>query len=333
MSHSDKRPREVDDGEGGAGSGKAPRRESGSGASHRAVLEGQLDVDVFIAQLEACGSQLEAALRKIKEDKATIASLRAEKDQLAQRLAQQQQQAVAEHSGAARPRKQADSSSRANCNSNVICLDSDDEQAPMELEEPERSHGEGSSRRQQRADCAEGSDRPGAGGCAEKCAAESAAAAGDDELVFVSTSGTLGGDLPHPRVLCPKHPFRASDIEGISAETETYNSHSCDVCYCFLCDVSSKECKRWSGSKWLSHCNAHAGSKLCKQVCQSPPIPVAPHKHNPHLAQCTHTRTRARTHTLKHAHTICGIRDSTHYLTASTDGCATGVGAASCGRS
>ena len=33
------------------------------------------------------------------------------------------------------------------------------------------------------------------------------AALGDEEIVFVSSSGGLGGDLPHPRALCPFEKF------------------------------------------------------------------------------------------------------------------------------
>jgi hypothetical protein len=62
--------------------------------------------------------------------------------------------------------------------------------------------------------------------------------ADDDELEVIGETGTL---LPHNRMNCKEHAFT------------NYATHSqtCDLCFCYVCDKSWKECTRW-----LVHCHA-----------------------------------------------------------------------------
>jgi len=67
-----------------------------------------------------------------------------------------------------------------------------------------------------------------------------AAANGDVEVV-----GTVNAmQLPHMRPHCTEHPFQ-------SGEHAASNSQTCDLCYCYVCDVPVKDCKHWT-----LHCNA-----------------------------------------------------------------------------
>jgi hypothetical protein len=56
--------------------------------------------------------------------------------------------------------------------------------------------------------------------------------------VFVSASGGLGGDLPHPRSLCPSHKFWAApdNMDNVPADKEAQNQLRCENCYCYICD-------------------------------------------------------------------------------------------------
>jgi hypothetical protein len=62
--------------------------------------------------------------------------------------------------------------------------------------------------------------------------------ADDDELEVIGETGTL---LPHNRMNCKEHNFT------------DYATHSqtCDLCFCYVCDKSWKEC-----TKWIVHCHA-----------------------------------------------------------------------------
>jgi hypothetical protein len=40
-------------------------------------------------------------------------------------------------------------------------------------------------------------------------------AGGEEEIVFVSASGGLGGDLPHPRALCPTERFESVETDAV----------------------------------------------------------------------------------------------------------------------
>jgi hypothetical protein len=40
-------------------------------------------------------------------------------------------------------------------------------------------------------------------------------AGGEEEIVFVSASGGLGGDLPHPRALCPTESFKSVETDAV----------------------------------------------------------------------------------------------------------------------
>jgi hypothetical protein len=62
--------------------------------------------------------------------------------------------------------------------------------------------------------------------------------ADDDELEVIGETGTL---LPHNRMNCKEHAFT------------NYATHSktCDLCFCYVCDKSWKECTRW-----IVHCHA-----------------------------------------------------------------------------
>ena len=252
---------------------KVPRRE--------ATLLSEPEVGLL---LDDCCSQLDELAKQLEDAKArvlgTIAAV------LQRGLGQPGPARRAEPVPAQGRARKHGAAPSAN-SSSVIVLDSDDEGVQNEDERADPSGSEGSSN-QLRADggvAADGSHprllkelapRPPAPADAPIADAPVAGAGDlgseDDEPVFVSSTGITGGDLPHPRVLCPKHVFRAGDIDNVSAEDEALNLLCCEQCYCFLCDVSSKECRRWAGSKWLSHCNAHAGNKLCKDfraICRS----------------------------------------------------------------
>ena len=55
----------------------------------------------------------------------------------------------------------------------------------------------------------------------------------DDDVMFVGSDAMLGGDLPHPRHICPTNTFD-------EAGSET-NSQACERCYCYVCDIQGSE--------------------------------------------------------------------------------------------
>ncbi len=87
----------------------------------------------------------------------------------------------------------------------------------------------------------------------------------DDELIFVSATAQLGGDLPHPRSLCPKEKFHPSSSNMPEADRGEANARICRLCYCYLCDVEAKDCARWQPADG-GHCNAHSGEESWKQL-------------------------------------------------------------------
>lgn len=128
----------------------------------------------------------------------------------------------------------------------------------------------------------------------------------DEDVVFVSASAMMGGDLPHPRSLCPSHAFAASG--GAS------NSSFCHNCYCYVCDLLSNQVRvslatppplsfqcaslhrmsvmstldensappdySWlqkpQCKEWGRHCDAHSGSPLWQEQRKRSKRPYPP---------------------------------------------------------
>ncbi|PHT53546.1 hypothetical protein CQW23_08008 [Capsicum baccatum] len=63
------------------------------------------------------------------------------------------------------------------------------------------------------------------------------------DIVVVAEKGQVAcRDFPHPRHACAKHPFEKTPHEDY-----------CEMCYCYVCDVSAP-CKSWTGDS--AHCHA-----------------------------------------------------------------------------
>ena len=74
----------------------------------------------------------------------------------------------------------------------------------------------------------------------------------DDDLLVIGTQGTnVLADCPHARFSCVLEAFKEGNFE-----------HYCDNCYCWLCEVPAKDCKRWklgkNGKKHNAHCRANS---------------------------------------------------------------------------
>ena len=65
---------------------------------------------------------------------------------------------------------------------------------------------------------------------------------GDDDVEVMGTVNSVR--LPHMRCHCTEYPFVENQKEN--------NGQTCDLCYCYVCDVPVKECKEWKAS----HCDA-----------------------------------------------------------------------------
>lgn len=241
----------------------------------------------------ALRGQLEQAKCTISANNRELNSLRAERDLLKLELQALRTAPVASMANSAARSQERQSAMQANngggaaapgggssncknkqtgTHSSVIVLDSDGEteQPAEEVNDDDASmhtSGDASSLDNPRARSQVDAEGEGE----EKEMSESGAkTTEDEELVFISSSGELGGDLPHPRNLCPRWKFFpvGDSIEKVPADKEEANRKCCKNCYCFLCDVNSSECRRWStgNRSWLSHCNAHAGVKVCKEL-------------------------------------------------------------------
>ena len=269
--------------------GASKRRNAGQARVCGKEEEESLFVDALCGQLDELRRGLEFAHLKVQADRATIAELQRERDLLCVQVGELQaaggenasaesvrqpgtsvastpREASSEPSGerdaGKQPREAAAKGKQlAQKNDSVIVLDSDDEMAEQEPGCDGRPPPEAA------AGASEEAERHAQGHDAGGSSSSTTRPTEDDELVFVSSTGELGGDLPHPRNLCPLHKFWAAgdNLENIPAEKEAQNRSYCDNCYCYLCDVLSCKCATWStGSNWLSHCNAHAGIKVCK---------------------------------------------------------------------
>ncbi|CAH9110109.1 unnamed protein product [Cuscuta europaea] len=65
----------------------------------------------------------------------------------------------------------------------------------------------------------------------------------DPEIAVVAETGNVAcRDFPHPRHICVKFPF-----------ANTPHEKYCELCYCYVCDVSAP-CLQWNGSS--AHCHA-----------------------------------------------------------------------------
>jgi hypothetical protein len=211
----------------------------------------------------ACCSQLEELRRLLQDAHSSIKKLQAERDCLRVRVSELQ-----------RCLRSAGSSARGGtalrqsegANSSVICLDSDDECDQGTPANTASTTGEG-------ALASVGSGNGGAPSVEKSEAKEAKNTVSEqrpideEELVFVGASGELGGDLPHPRNLCPHHKFCASkDIDKVPADSHEQNKNFCSNCYCYLCDVNASKCTQWSRNSSLSHCNAHADVVVWKEL-------------------------------------------------------------------
>jgi hypothetical protein len=74
----------------------------------------------------------------------------------------------------------------------------------------------------------------------------------EDDEDGVQVVGTVNAvQLPHMRCHCTTAPFREV-LRFNSPTIDELNAKSCDLCYCYVCDVPVKECLDWKSS----HCNA-----------------------------------------------------------------------------
>ena len=72
----------------------------------------------------------------------------------------------------------------------------------------------------------------------------------EDACLLVGTNGVNAiADFPHAREDCVVYP-RSTSWNGRE------NLRYCDKCYCYVCDVPAKHCRRWN-----DHCRARAKSK------------------------------------------------------------------------
>lgn len=243
-----------------------------------------LFVDAMCGQLDELKRVLSNTTAKVQADRETIVSLQSERDRLRAHISELQaasMHAAASPSGrpqpvgARKPRGVASVGKQAQ-NSSVIVLDSDDEMADththtqQELdaaEEETRQEPDDQIRDSSQVPSQAAGGREG-GGNGSVSSSNDTRPAEDEELVFVSSTGELAGDLPHPRNLCPRHKFWAvgDNMENVPADKAAQNRNYCENCYCFLCDVHSSSCRTWSTDNGLSHCNAHAGVKVCKEL-------------------------------------------------------------------
>ena len=86
-------------------------------------------------------------------------------------------------------------------------------------------------------------------------AGESTGRTKESDVVVMGAKNSLR--LPHSRQHCTEHSFTSNEKSGNKFFTESAkyftesaianNSKCCDLCYCFVCDVPSKECKKWNG--------------------------------------------------------------------------------------
>jgi hypothetical protein len=70
----------------------------------------------------------------------------------------------------------------------------------------------------------------------------------DDDHDSVQVVATSMLTLPHMRQHCTVHPFSNRTNSDDAAKN---NEITCDLCYCYVCDVPAKDCKEWS-----VHCQA-----------------------------------------------------------------------------
>ena len=286
---SGKRPRESEEGVLGQASARRPPalRLSSAGqacggrpAAGAAQAASEGETALF---LDACCGQLEELARLLMGARAHIASLQAENRRLKGERARADAGSRAPPPAAApsHPRSPSrtagDRKPAASASAGVIVLDSEEEDGEAEgcashasSEEGRAEQHAGPARRGGDDAGPETMQGQGAGvaATAGEHANGEAVPAEDEELVFVSASGGLGGDLPHPRSLCPRNKFWAApdSMENVPADKEAQNLRCCDNCYCYLCDRKGSECRRWSTGSGLSHCNAHSGIKICKEL-------------------------------------------------------------------
>lgn len=84
---------------------------------------------------------------------------------------------------------------------------------------------------------------------------------GDDDVVLEGVINETR--LPHMRQHCTKFlfdPTQSNYIGEFSSVTIDKNSQSCDLCYCYVCDVPQSECEKWNSTTCprmkFNHCCA-----------------------------------------------------------------------------
>ena len=60
----------------------------------------------------------------------------------------------------------------------------------------------------------------------------------DDDMVVVGSKNAV--NLPHMRCHCTTHLFNHAKPHDLK------HKKSCDMCYCYVCDVKVPECKKWN---------------------------------------------------------------------------------------